>query len=392
MKVFLIASSPATGLLYNSTRIALALKSRGFEIHVATHGEGEQTPGLALSLEHAGIPIHRFPELARSGLQALLGDNRSLRKTVRELDPNVIHLFGAVSAFQVGAGHRARKVAMIAAMGHKRASSLPSRAGAMLLNHFVDIVVAQCQAEHQRLTALGVHKNKLKIIFTPLDCKNFLSHLPTTPDEIQRVRLLSRVPDGRRMLGFFANLQPSKRPDLLLRAFAQVSRDYGDWDVVIAGEGSEREACEALARDLAIHERVHFLGRVPNSQVVGLLSICDAVAHCSNAETFGYSMIEPLLLGKPTVVTRIGVGHELEADRQAVVVAPDNLSEFVAGLRRVMNPAEDVRQMVKSGINYVKAKYDIHPIVDRLVEVYSYCNDTSASESQSELLAQVGDE
>jgi glycosyltransferase involved in cell wall biosynthesis len=392
MKVFLIASSPATGLLYNSTRIALALKSRGFDIHVATHGKGEQTPGLARSLENAGIPIHRFPELARSGLQALLGDNRSLRKTVRELDPDVIHLFGAVSAFQVGAGHRARKVAMIAAMGHKRTSNLPSRAGAMLLNHFVDIVIAQCQAEHQRLTDLGVHKNKLQIVFTPLDCKNFLSHLPATPGEIQRVRLLSRVPDRRRLLGFFANLQPSKRPDLLLRAFAHVSDDFADWDVVIAGEGSERKPCEILASELGINQRVHFLGRVPNSQVVGLLSICDAVAHCSNAETFGYSMIEPLLLGKPTVVTRIGVGHELEADRQAVVVAPDNLPEFVEGLRRVMNPDEEVRQMVESGISYVKAKYDIHPIVDRLVEVYLSRKNPSATESQRELLAQVGDE
>ncbi len=392
MKVFLVASSPATGLLYNSTRIALALKSRGFDIHVATHGQGEQTPGLARSLENAGIQIHRFPELRHSGLHALLGDNRSLRKTVRELDPDVIHLFGAVSAFQIGGGHRARKVAMIAAMGHKRRSSLPSRAGAMLLNHFVDIAVAQCQAEHRRLTAIGVHKTKLQIIFTPLDCENFLSHLPATPVEVQRLRLLSQLPDGRRMLGFFANLQPSKRPDLLLRAFAQVSHDFADWDVVIAGEGSEREACEALAQGLAIRERVHFLGRVPNAQVVGLLSICDAVAHCSNAETFGYSMIEPILLGKPTVVTRIGVGHELEADRQAVVVAPDNLPELVEGLRRVMNPDEVVRQMVESGISYVKDKYDIHPIINRLIEVYSSRKSTSATAAQRELLAQVGDE
>jgi glycosyltransferase involved in cell wall biosynthesis len=392
MRVFLIASSPATGLLYNSTRIALALKSRGFEIHVATHGQGEQTPGLARSLENAGIPIHRFLELGRSGLQALLGDNRSLRKTLWDLDPDVIHMFGAVSAFQVGTGHRARKVAMIAAMGHKRRTSLPSRAGAMLLNHFVDIVVAQCQAEHQRLTSIGVHKNKLQIIFTPLDCENFLSRLPATPVEVQRIRLLSQVPAGRRMLGFFANLQRSKRPDLLLHAFAQVSRDFADWDLVIAGEGSELEACEALAQRLVIRERVHFLGRVPNSQVVGLLSICDAVAHCSNAETFGYSMIEPLLLGKPTVVTRIGVGHELEADRQAVVVAPDNLTEFVEGLCRVMDPDEEIRQMVESGIDYVKAKYDIHPIVDRLIEVYSSRNTKSSTEPQRELLVQVGDE
>lgn len=386
MKIFLIASSPATGLLYNSTRIALALKSRGFDIHVATHGSGEQTPGLARSLENAGIPIHCFAELGRSGLQALIGDNRSLRKTVQELDPDLIHMFGAVSAFQVGTGHRARKVAMIAAMGHKRRSSLPSRAGAMLLNHFVDVVVAQCQAEHQRLIRLGVRKDKLQIVFTPLDCEHFLSHLPATPIEVQKIRLLAQVPEGRRILGFFANLQPSKRADLLLRAFAQLSRQFADWDVVIAGEGSEREACERLAHELGLNSRVQFLGRVPNSDVVGLISICDAVAHCSNAETFGYSMIEPLLLGKPTLVTRIGVGHELESDRQAVVVAPDNLPEFVDGLRRVMKPDEEVQRMVESGVDYVKAKYDIHPVVDRLIEVFS-SRISSVTEPQRELLA-----
>ena len=392
MRVFLIASSPATGLLYNSTRIALALKGRGFDIHVATHGQGEQTPGLARSLENAGIPIHRFAELGRSGLQAALGDNGVLRKTIRELDPDVIHLFGAVSAFQVGAGHRARKVAMIAAMGHKRKSSLPSRIGAILLNRFVDVVIAQCQAEHQRLIKLGVRENKLQIVFTPLDCENFLSHLPATPAEVQRIRLLSRVPDARRILGFFANLQPSKRPDLLLQSFAQLSHDFADWDVVIAGEGPEREACERLAHDLGLNSRVHFLGRIPNSDVVGLLSICDAVAHCSNAETFGYSMIEPLLLRKPTVVTRIVVGHELEADRQAVVVDPDRLAQFVAGLRRVMNPGSDVQQMVETGAAYVTGKYDVRPIVDRLVEIYLAGQSASVEATRHEALARVSDE
>jgi glycosyltransferase involved in cell wall biosynthesis len=392
MKVFLIASSPATGLLYNSTRIALALKSRGFEIHVATHGNGEQTPGLARSLENAGIQIHRFPELGRSGLHALLGDNRSLRRTVRELDPDVIHMFGAVSAFQVGTGRRARKVAMIAAMGHKRKSSLPSHIGAMLLNRFVDVVIAQCQAEHQRLIKLGVHRNKLRIVFTPLDCENFLSHLPATPAEVQRIRLMSHLPDGRRILGFFANLQPSKRPDLLLRSFGRVSHEFADWDVVIAGEGPERGACERLAHELGLNSRVHFLGRIPNSDVVGLLSICDAVAHCSNAETFGYSMIEPLLLSKPTVVTRIGVGHELEDDRQAVVVDPDSLPQFVAGLRRVMNPDNHVQRMVETEAAYVRGKYDIQPIVDRLVEIYLAGQSASVEATRHEALARVSDE
>jgi len=370
MKVLIVASSPATGLLYNSTRIALALKSRGLEIHVATHGKEEQTPGLARSLENAAIPIYRVAELGRSGAEALLGSNRQLRGAISDIDPDLIHLFGAVSAFQVGNGHRARKVAMIAAMGHKRKSSLPSRLGAMMLNRFVDVVVAQCQAEYERLMWLGVHRDKLKIVFTPLDCANFLSHVPTSPADVQRIRTLSQVPEGRRALGFLANLQPSKRPDLLLRAFAEMQQQFADWDLIVAGEGVERGACESLAAQLGIRDRVHFLGRVPNADAVGLIAMCDAVAHCSNAETFGYSMIEPLLLGIPAVVTRVGVGHELEIDRQAIVVDPDNLSEFVQGLRRVMQPDDEVRRMVATGAAYVRSKYDIDPISDRLAEIY----------------------
>ena len=73
-------------------------------------------------------------------------------------------------------------------------------------------------------------------------------------------------------------------------------------------------------------------------------------------------------------------------------MAPDNLTEFVEGLCRVMDPDEEVRQMVESGIDYVKAKYDIHPIVDRLIEVYSSRNTKSSTEPQRELLVQVGDE
>jgi glycosyltransferase involved in cell wall biosynthesis len=81
-------------------------------------------------------------------------------------------------------------------------------------------------------------------------------------------------------------------------------------------------------------------------------------------------MIEPLLLGKPAVVTRVGVGLELEADHQAIVVSPDSLPEFIDGLRRVMAPNIELAKISATGPAYVRSNYDLHRIADQLIGLY----------------------
>jgi glycosyltransferase involved in cell wall biosynthesis len=94
------------------------------------------------------------------------------------------------------------------------------------------------------------------------------------------------------------------------------------------------------------------------------------VAHSSTIETFGYSILEPLLLGKPLVTTRVGVAVEVEKAGKAVVVEPGSGAALTAGLREVMKGGERIGQMTEGGPAWVMENFDTPRVAARLVALY----------------------
>ena len=80
--------------------------------------------------------------------------------------------------------------------------------------------------------------------------------------------------------------------------------------VVIAGDGPEREKCQALARELNVP--VSFPGELDQQGLVNHLHACAVFAFPSveRSEAFGLSMLEAHACGKPVVATRLGTGVE----------------------------------------------------------------------------------
>ena len=109
-------------------------------------------------------------------------------------------------------------------------------------------------------------------------------------------------------------LDRAKRIDLLIRAAAQQGVD-----VVVAGEGPERERLEALANG-----RVRFTGRVSEDELADLYARCRAVFYAPVDEDFGMVPFEAFLAEKP-VVTTTDAGGPLDVVRDGEtgrVVAP----------------------------------------------------------------------
>lgn len=103
------------------------------------------------------------------------------------------------------------------------------------------------------------------------------------------------------MILFCAKLQPWKRPQDLLRAFAQSRLDIAP--LIIAGEGPLRGALEALAVSLAISNRVRFIGFVNQTQLPGLYTSSDLLVLPSSYEAFGVVLNEASLCACAVLVS-----------------------------------------------------------------------------------------
>lgn len=104
-------------------------------------------------------------------------------------------------------------------------------------------------------------------------------------------------------VGMLARLSPAKDQATLLRAAKIVRQRFPTVRFLIAGEGSERAALEALSASLGLGEQVIFTGRVP--EAAAIMPAWDVAAHASRHEGLPNVIQEALAWGKPVVATRI---------------------------------------------------------------------------------------
>lgn len=79
-----------------------------------------------------------------------------------------------------------------------------------------------------------------------------------------------------------------------------------DLELVIAGDGSERQKLELLCKELEIEDRVTFLGRLPNEKIVDFINTLDIVVLSSRVESFGVAAVEASACERPCIVSRVG--------------------------------------------------------------------------------------
>jgi glycogen(starch) synthase len=127
----------------------------------------------------------------------------------------------------------------------------------------------------------------------------------------RRFKDKTSYPHPRPYILAYGRLTYKKGFDMLQSAFAQVARGHPGVDLIVAGDGQEREALQSQAHGLELDRRVHFFGRATPKEVVQLLNGCLFVVLPSREEPFGIVALEALAAGKPILATRVGGLPEL---------------------------------------------------------------------------------
>ena len=372
MKIVIVVSDPTSGLLQYPVDLALCFEALGHEVVVLSWTTKGQNPDLYDRIISSGLTYITEPSLEYSfGLNAFRQGLFS--KAAPSFKPaDLLLTFGPLTAWQ--ARHYLKKggvsLSMIAAMGHDRTSWWKPLLGAKLLNFYTTHVGALCYLEIERLSRLGVNSKKIVLIHNWIDLdrlsyqsKRLLSE--SKDDVFQKIGLRT----SRKIISCVASFQPRKRQDMLVNAFSKLSKQYSDYDLVLAGGGAERKTCEQLVTALGLKDRVHFVGQLANDDAMSLLSVSDIVVHCSNAETFGYSMVEPLYLEKPTLVTKVGIAWEMQKAAVAEVVPADDLEALTAGLDKVLAGGNLIQQRVKESRKFVVDNFEVNKIARQILSL-----------------------
>lgn len=195
------------------------------------------------------------------------------------------------------------------------------------------VVVAPSEAVRRTLTVReGVPSEKVVVVPHGLDFTT-MSPAPAAIERWQR-----KFGPGP-LLVSAARLDPLKGLDTLFAAVAQVTAQYPDVQLAVAGaavegyEGVVREQAKAVGVD----QRVHILGHVPD--IHALIAAADVFVAASEAESFGLSILEAMALEVPLAVTTPGgVGDIVAPDYPAL--PPGDVTALAEAIAARLDDAE----------------------------------------------------
>ena len=181
------------------------------------------------------------------------------------------------------------------------------------------------------------------IAISPALAKQLLEFQPGLRIEVigESVRTDFFVPaeDGhekRTIKQFFvaARLAEQKGLQHLIKAVhLLVKKGLDRFELVIGGDGPDRQKLEQQAKTLGVDERCRFLGALSREQVREKMQNCDVFVLSSLHETFGVVVGEAMACGKPVISTRCG-GPEFVVNEETGVLVdvanPQALADAMA--------------------------------------------------------------
>ena len=175
------------------------------------------------------------------------------------------------------------------------------------------------------------------------------------------------TPDDVALLLSLGRLHQNKAFDVLLQAMPSIPKAV----LWIAGEGPERDALQAQARELGIVNRVRFLGW--RQDVAALMAACDVYVCPSRHEPLGNVVIEAWAGSRPVVAAASQGPSALIEDGVTGLLAPvESADDLAARINQVLNDKNLARDLAKNGHGEFAAKFTEQAVVAQYLDFFNH--------------------
>ncbi|TAK87964.1 MAG: glycosyltransferase family 1 protein [Betaproteobacteria bacterium] len=204
----------------------------------------------------------------------------------------------------------------------------------------------------------GFPAQRIESVPTGVDAKRF------RPGDRAAVRETLGLPQEKMLIGIVATLRSWKGHRYLIEALP------GSANLVIVGDGPQRESLESLAARLGVRERVSFKGN--QRDVVPWLQALDIFALPSYAnEGVPQALLQAMLVGLPCVTTATGSIPELAKHGEtALLVPPQDAPALREALQKLIGDPELRKRLGVAARVHCEAGFSYERMLDRMEKIY----------------------
>ena len=297
-------------------------------------------------------PVHRlYPDRATYTQARKAGTVwTKMTQVLSRLDPTVVAVAGWATpecfAAIYWARHNGRRIVMLSESQEHDASR--SRIRDYIKKRVValcDAALVGCTPHAAYISKLGIPPGRVFHGYNAVGNAHFAENGAAAQIDAEATRTALGMP--RRYLLASARFIPKKNLPRLVAAFGRAieGRDEAP-DLVILGDGPEREAVEAAIAAAGLEASVHLPGFRGYDELPALYALSEGFVHVSTSEQWGLVINEAAASGVPIVAsTTCGATEVLVEDGvNGFVVDAGRTESITAGLSRLMDLTEPQRQ------------------------------------------------
>lgn len=370
MKILLTATVQSHICQFHKPLVEV-LHDRGYEVHVAARNNLAEKNGLKLDFVERvyDVPFARSPK-SKDNVRAY----KELKKIVEKEQYDVIHcntpMGGIVTRLVARRARKKGTKLYYTAHGFHFYKGASKKSWIVFypiekfFSRLTDKLITITQEDYE-LAKRKFHCEVARIHGVGVDGKRYYS---VSQEEQLEIRKQFGYADGQKIILCVGELLPNKNQQMIIYAMQKIIKKYPDAQLLLAGNGPEKENLENLIKSLRLTENVKMLGYVTNLQEYQ--KIADVSVSCSKREGLPLNIVEAMLSGTP-VVASVNRGHRelIKNGENGFLINANNYEKMADKVLQILTDMQLYGEIQKNANIYAQA-YTFRNVKKELEAVY----------------------
>jgi glycosyltransferase involved in cell wall biosynthesis len=305
----------------------------------------------------AGIPVH----LVSRGLLRVPA-SRKIRELLRIGGFDLVHAneAHAVSAAWLAGAYKQVPVVISRRVGYRIGNHRFARARYEAAAR----IIANSQWVAEQAAASGAPRDKLAVVHEGAQIPPTL-----TRQQRQAARESWKISADTPLLGCVGVLLPDKGQEWLIRALAEIRKEFSGAKLLLAGDGPCRAQLESLARELSVSDAVIFAGFVKD--VESVYAALDIFLLPSLFEALNNSLLTAMAYEIPSIsFNRGALGEIIEDTQSGLLVEPKDVPALRDAALEILRDAMRARKMGEAGRKRIAENFSADKMIEGTLRVY----------------------